>query len=172
MKQVKKILIPVEFSDNADAFFAQALEIAKRYESATLTVVHVNEPILSPEVHSSIVPETPSISCSYFNDRLKQLVSKHSPPQDSAFDCRCVMGSPSRAILDLAAEESFDFIVMSTHGYTGLKHWLLGSVTEKVVREAICPVITFRPTVAVKEGEKPEEEKSMGASLKNLSVVL
>lgn len=172
MRKTKKILIPVEFSDNADAFFVQALDIAKNYEGASITVLHVNEPILSPEIHASIVPETPTISCSYFNERLKQLVDKHTLANGPPFDCRCILGPPSRIILDVAEEESFDLIVMSTHGYKGLKHWLLGSVTEKVVREAICPVITFRPTMKVKQEKAAKEDKPAGLSLKDLSVII
>ena len=54
-------------------------------------------------------------------------------------------GSPDRVVLELAAERSADLIVMGTHGRTGLAHAFLGSVAERVAREADCPVLTTKP---------------------------
>ena len=59
---------------------------------------------------------------------------------------RVVVGIPYRKIVDLAEEEKSDLIVMTTHGRTGLSHLVMGSVTEKIVRTAPCPVLTIRPT--------------------------
>jgi nucleotide-binding universal stress UspA family protein len=56
-----------------------------------------------------------------------------------------VMGSPFRKIVETAEAEHMDLIVMATHGRTGLSHLLIGSVTERVVRTAPCPVLTIRP---------------------------
>ena len=55
-------------------------------------------------------------------------------------------GAPVSGLLKAEAELSIDLVVMSTHGRTGRKHTLLGSVTEQVVRRSICPVLTTRPT--------------------------
>ncbi len=55
-------------------------------------------------------------------------------------------GSPTRELLDCAKQEHVDLIVVATHGYTGVKHMLLGSTTEQVVRLAECPVLTVRAT--------------------------
>lgn len=55
-------------------------------------------------------------------------------------------GAPVSGLLKAEAELSIDLVVMSTHGRTGRKHTLLGSVTEQVVRQSICPVLTTRPT--------------------------
>ena len=55
-------------------------------------------------------------------------------------------GVPVSGVLKAEAEFSADLVVMSTHGRTGKKHMLLGSVTEEVVRRSICPVLTTRPT--------------------------
>jgi len=54
-------------------------------------------------------------------------------------------GAPVSALLKAEAELAVDLVVMSTHGRTGKKHTLLGSVTEQVVRRSICPVLTTRP---------------------------
>ena len=59
---------------------------------------------------------------------------------------RVVVGIPYRKIVEVADEEKSDLIVMTTHGRTGLSHLVMGSVTEKIVRTAPCPVLTIRPT--------------------------
>jgi universal stress protein A len=57
-----------------------------------------------------------------------------------------VVGIPYRKIVEVAADEKLDLIVMATHGRTGFSHLFLGSVAEKVVRTAPCPVLTIRPS--------------------------
>jgi nucleotide-binding universal stress UspA family protein len=59
-----------------------------------------------------------------------------------------VMGSPSQKIVETAETEHVDLILMATHGRTGLSHLLIGSVAERVVRTAPCPVLTIRPPAA------------------------
>lgn len=55
------------------------------------------------------------------------------------------LGNPDENIVEEAKKEAVDLIVISTHGRTGLSHMLMGSVTEKVVRHAPCPVLSIRP---------------------------
>jgi nucleotide-binding universal stress UspA family protein len=62
-----------------------------------------------------------------------------------------VMGTPYREIVRVAAAEEVDLIVMATHGRTGLSHLFMGSVAERVIRTAPCPVLTMRPTAATAE---------------------
>ena len=57
-------------------------------------------------------------------------------------------GSPVEAIVDYASEKKIELIVIATHGRTGLSHVLLGSVAERIVREAPCPVLTIRDSRA------------------------
>jgi nucleotide-binding universal stress UspA family protein len=59
---------------------------------------------------------------------------------------RVLVGIPYRKIVDVTEEEKVDLIVMTTHGRTGLSHLVMGSVAEKIVRIAPCPVLTIRPT--------------------------
>ena len=58
---------------------------------------------------------------------------------------RVVFGRADQAICDLAKDEHFDLVLLATHGLTGLRHFLLGSVAERVVRHAPCPVLTVKP---------------------------
>ena len=61
------------------------------------------------------------------------------------FEHRMVMGDPADEIVKIAHEDNVDLIVMATHGRTGFKRLLMGSVAEEVVRRAECPVFTFKP---------------------------
>ena len=61
---------------------------------------------------------------------------------------RVVVGIPYRRIVEVAADEKVDLIVMATHGRTGFSHLFMGSVAEKVVRTAPCPILTIRPNGA------------------------
>jgi nucleotide-binding universal stress UspA family protein len=67
-------------------------------------------------------------------------------PSESDVQCerRLLMGDPATEIVALAEEENVDLIVMGTHGRTGIKRLLMGSVAEAVVRRASCPVFTYK----------------------------
>lgn len=72
--------------------------------------------------------------------------------------CQAVVGTPSAKIIEVARAENVDLIVMATHGRTGLDHLVMGSVAERVVRMAPCPVLTIRPTAATaSRGRAPAE---------------
>jgi len=60
--------------------------------------------------------------------------------------CRVRKGQPHRSLIEMIEEEDIDFVVMPTHGYQGLSHLLLGSVAERMVRLAPCPILTMRPS--------------------------
>jgi nucleotide-binding universal stress UspA family protein len=79
-----------------------------------------------------------------------ELAQMLSETQGSKVDVarRVVVGTPYRKIVEVAEEEKSDLIVMTTHGRTGLSHLVMGSVAEKIVRTAPCPVLTIRPTSA------------------------
>jgi universal stress protein A len=77
-------------------------------------------------------------------------------PQES----RVGVGKPAEEILRVACEEAVNLIAMGTHGHTGLRHLLLGSVAEEVTRHAPCPVFTIR-----RQGEADEEPRESGARL-------
>jgi nucleotide-binding universal stress UspA family protein len=95
----------------------------------------------------------PSYSGATLLDDLERQASKElaqilPEAQGSGVDVarRVVVGIPYRKIVEVAEEEKADLIVMTTHGRTGLSHLVMGSVAEKIVRTAPCPVLTIRPT--------------------------
>jgi universal stress protein A len=135
----KRILFPTDFSHTGDSALAMATALA-RDTGATLIIAHVEEPPVAyggGEMYYGM-PE-PAL------DEIKQMLSEVKPTDPQVpFEHRLVTGDPAAAIVRLAAEENADMIVMGTHGRTGLKRLLMGSVAEAVVRRATCPVLTYK----------------------------
>lgn len=142
--RLKKILVPVDFSD----FSAKALKYAARFAEqfgATLVLVHVVEPVRYPE-SVLIPPEMEEAN----RERLKLARAslaefvKQQVPAGIATEALTRLGHPFSEIGTAAKECDVDLIVIATHGHTGLKHLFLGSTAERVVRLAPCPVLTVR----------------------------
>ena len=151
MPSTKKILFPTDFSECSDSGLEHATTLAKN-TGASLLIVHVEEPPLAyaggEMYYGAPEPDT---------QVLEEMLKKVRPTDPSVpVEHRLVLGSPAHAICDLAEEEGVDMIVMGTHGRTGLKRLLMGSVAEHVVRWSPCPVLTFKephPEGSPKKGE-------------------
>jgi nucleotide-binding universal stress UspA family protein len=145
MIQISKILCPVDFSKPSDAALQHAEEVARKFE-AELVVAHVVEPVLYPVAYG-----LPPVAPVNYEENAKEAAEKALQPIVSGLNERGVKsrslvesGTASMRICDLAEDEGFDLVVLSTHGYTGLKHVLLGSTAERVVRHCRCPVLTVK----------------------------
>ncbi len=141
MKMFEKILVPLDFSPSSEAALRVARDLARANQGALL-LVHVHELLVSPD-GELVVPSVPDAEPE-FDLRLEAAKLNLVREGGVAVDARCLVGRAAVEIIALAKEESFDLIVMGTHGRTGLKHLLLGSVAEAVVRKASCPVLTLR----------------------------
>lgn len=149
MFKIKKILCPVDFSDLSLSALNAAIEFASTFQ-AELHLLHVFEGYdaisLNPELAMNPMPE--------WLPKLRQLCHEKLaalPGAELAARCRAIVradreGPAIHEILEYAAHEKIDLIVLATHGRTGLKHLLMGSVAENVVRSAPCPVLTIRAT--------------------------
>jgi nucleotide-binding universal stress UspA family protein len=142
---VNNILVPVDFSNYSKDTLAYASEIAQSY-NAQLQVLHIIEETMHPAFSltgkSSIFDLIPGIQddCRKRTEKMvKEVVSKKIKT-----DIFIKGGSAASDIIKYAKENSADLIVIATHGLTGLEHMLLGSVTEKVVRMAHCPVFIVK----------------------------
>jgi len=137
--QVKKILFPSDFSTTSDAAIRFATSLA-RDAGASLLIVHVEEPPAAyggGEMYYGI--PNPD------NSELIKMLEGVVPTDETVpYEHRLVTGDPATEIVRLAEDEKIDLIVLSTHGRTGLKRLLMGSVAEAVVRRAPCPVLTFK----------------------------
>lgn len=135
----KKILLPVDFSTCSNDALPRAAALA-RDQGATLLIMHVQEPPMAygggGMYYGAVDPDLESLQA-----MLEEIV-----PDDPEIpvEYRMEMGEPADAIVRVAQEEEVDIIVMGTHGRTGLKHLLLGSIAEAIVRRAPCPVMTVK----------------------------
>jgi nucleotide-binding universal stress UspA family protein len=147
MMTLKKILVATDFGEASDAALTYGRELAGRF-GATLHVLHVAENVyvttFGAETYAAMAPDLQRELEDAARARLGELVidSDHSgPPTKSVV---LTSSSPAFAIIDYAGEHDVDLIVMGTHGRGALAHLLMGSVAEKVVRLAPCPVLTIR----------------------------
>lgn len=140
---VDRVLAPVDFSD----FSRQGLTLAKEWAAlheASLDVLHVVQQAVVPTVYA---PELGALAMPELVERstagLEEFVAS-APGPEVPVKTHALPGYAASTILDFAREQRSSFIVMGTHGLTGLKRFLIGSVAERVVREAPCPVLTAR----------------------------
>ena len=152
MLPLKKILWPTDFSQPADEGLKIALELANQF-SAELLLVHVVAPL--PAMQGAAAPtgfHIPSVLKELqesANNSLEEIRQAKIPAEIRTRTC-VVTGRPAHEIVRLAAQEKADIIVIPTQGESGWQRFVFGSVAERVVRLADCPVLTIRA---------PEEER-------------
>jgi nucleotide-binding universal stress UspA family protein len=144
MRQLfRRILVPHDLSAHADRALRVAADLA-RAARGRLVVLHV----LAPYPLTGLTPlegvpmVTPADLVTPSRKRLVERVGRVLGRRAASADVRVVVGDPASEIVRTAGRAGS--IVMSTEGRTGLSHLLIGSVAEKVVRHAACPVLTLR----------------------------
>jgi universal stress protein A len=143
---LKKILVPVDFSDASRHALKYAFRLAEAF-SAKLTLLYVFAPPPLPLLPSADVATHSEILRKDLARVQKKLIgfSKAGGPGAVApSECTIRAGVPSHEIVEIAKSEDVDLIVIATHGYTGWKHFCIGSTAERVVRAAPCPVLVVR----------------------------
>lgn len=144
-RRPKQILVPVDYSRHSQLALRYALEMAAPVQ-ARVHLLHVVEETLHPAFYatgkSSIFDFVPDIRRKSLQ-AMRQLVAKAKAPE-AKVTFHVVEGRAAAEIPKWAEDHRVDMIVIATHGLTGLEHLLLGSVTEKVLRTAPCPVFTVK----------------------------
>jgi len=143
--QIKRILVPIDFSANSRAALSTALSLAQ-YFGAELLLLHVVEPvyIAEPNVASTDLTTLLDDQVRIAGEQLAQIdAALGTPGQHARTLVEC--GAPTPVIVEVARRTATDLIVIATHGRTGVSHLLIGSVAERVVRLAGCPVLTVPP---------------------------
>jgi nucleotide-binding universal stress UspA family protein len=146
MSPFSKILVPIDFSDHSTEALRVATAMADAF-SGSLTLVNVFSPPIYPMPEGAFVamPAAYAEVVAAVNKQMEETAAALKRDHPSiAIDTRTLEGVPFREIVGFARKHGFDLIVMGTHGRTGIKHALLGSVAEKVVRKAPCAVLTVR----------------------------
>jgi universal stress protein A len=160
--KVKRILVPTDFSDNALAALDYAVDLAKPFK-ATLTLIHSLEPIYfatpadlyGPAANLGMLIQEQRRAAQEQLARLQKDLGKRRVAVQTLIGT----GPAPRVIVDAAKRRGADLIVMSTHGRTGVSHVLMGSVAEKVVRSASCPVLTVRATARRRAGRRTKAKR-------------
>ena len=155
---VRRIVAPIDFSEHGEAAFKAALWIARSHD-AELDLLHVVEAPVYRQYHEP--RRKPGGSTSLVDrarESLERFILEIEEP-DVPVRIRAVEGIAAPSIAAYAVRADADLIVIATHGLTGLEHFLLGSVTEKVVRTAGCPVLTLKGVPG------PDAHEAMAAGL-------
>lgn len=134
--EIQNILCPVDFSESGDLAFEYACAVARNHD-ASIEILHVAE-------ESAYAEDAPPEGSESYEDRLKHQLTNKAEASGLPVTVRLLRGSPANDIIKYATERKADLIVIGTHGRTGVKHLLLGSVAEHVIRTAPCPVLTVR----------------------------
>jgi nucleotide-binding universal stress UspA family protein len=151
MITAQRFLVPLDFSEDANQALAYAIDLASKL-GARVTLLHVMQ---SPPWGGVDMDGTIPHAYSRFIQHLEAEVAHRMQACLEGVtagglegEMAVVHGIPFQEILDTAKKQQVDLIIMGTHGRTGLQHVLLGSVAEKVVRLAPCPVLVVRqPTL-------------------------
>ncbi len=145
MTLFSKLLVPSDFSDHAKHALAYAIEIARRYD-ARITLLHVHDVVLySLPDGLMLYPATVMAELdTTLHSKLRHLKEDVEQRDFARVDTELGRGPAAPGIVRCAMEGGHDLIVMGTHGRTGIAHALIGSVAERVVRTAPCPVLTIR----------------------------
>ena len=152
--QIKTILVPYDFSEYAAYALTWAGELAKQYQAKVILFHAV--PVLSRTVYPEgmFLLDLSKIETEAMADadkRLREVVAAKG--LTVAVETKAVIGDPMWEICQAAEREHVDLIIMGSHGRTGLAHIVLGSVAERVVRHASCPVLVARKPQAPKQHE-------------------
>ncbi len=153
---IKKVLVPIDFSDYSKSALKYAVSFVKQF-NAELILIYVVEPVIYPPDFSMGQIAIPSVDLEMDKRAVEELskLARKEIPADLKVKTLVKTGKPFIEIIETAAEENTDLIIIATHGHTGVEHILFGSTAEKVVRKAPCPVLTLREPIkgyAFKEG--------------------
>jgi nucleotide-binding universal stress UspA family protein len=142
-KKIEKILVATDFSPTSDRAVEQAMAMARAF-GAELTLLNAwFAPMWAMPDGGAIAPEPETIAkLSHWSEEQLEKVRQRCVAAGVRVRARTVEGPPADAIPRVADEEGYDLIVLGTHGRTGVRHLLLGSVAEHVVRVSRTPVMT------------------------------
>lgn len=159
---IKKVLVPIDFSDYSKNSLRYSINFIRCFK-AELILIYVVEPVIYPPDFSMGQIAVPAVDVEVdkrASEELKKLAKTEVPP-DMKVRTIIKTGKPFVEIVETAAEEDIDLIIIASHGRSGMEHILFGSTADKVIRKAPCPVLTLRDPVkgfSIKEKIRKERE--------------
>lgn len=148
--EIKRIVVPVDYSEHAQATLEYAATLAERF-GASIDVVHVwDRPSYVPDTAVIGKPGEPERSLADLirenaEHEMTEFLKRTKLPPGVTVTHHLVSGEPASAVIKLLEHRDADLVILGTHGRAGVKHLLLGSVAEKLVRLSPIPVITVPP---------------------------
>ncbi|MCP5059669.1 MAG: universal stress protein [bacterium] len=142
--QLRRILVPIDFSEHAEPVLEWAAHLAAEHGSEIILLHAYHLPVEFQQLEGAYLPQD---FWDTVKDEGQQGLATHAEALRSrGIQVRSVVreGYPATVIEEEAAAEGVDLIVLGTHGLSGLKHLLLGSIAERVVQKAPCPVLTVK----------------------------
>jgi len=145
--EVKRILWPTDFSENSAKALPWVVDLADKY-GAEILALNVTEPlnrytILADLTSSNEAQRVFERAREKSAQKLYEICDKHLD-HCRLMDKRVITGDPAEEILKAIKSDDIDLVVMSTHGYSGVKRWAYGSVAEKIMSASPVPVLTIR----------------------------
>ena len=142
--KIRKILVPIDFSDSASNIIEWAAYLARESKSQLVLFHAYHLPVEFQQLEGAYLP--PDFWANVKSEAEASLARYETELRESGHSVESVVreGYAATAIVDEANELGADLIVIGTHGLSGLKHMLLGSVAERVVQKAPCPVLTVK----------------------------
>ncbi|MCW5558967.1 MAG: universal stress protein, partial [Verrucomicrobiae bacterium] len=141
---IRQILVPVDFSEHSRKSIRYALPFAEQF-GAKLVLLHVIEPMVVPGEFAYVPVEPQEMDEQRMAKGREQLqAAAKELAAKVPVETEVRLGRAWKEIAETAKSREVDLLIISTHGYTGFKYALLGSVAEKIVRHAPCPVLVVR----------------------------
>ena len=142
MDNIKKILVPVDLSHASAILLQYASSVAEKF-AARLVFLFVVEDLYSYTglpVEIRLDPYDEGLEA-YARRNMKDFLEENRLRLTGEWESEILVGHPAMEIIDYAAREDIDLIIIGTHGFTGLDRMIFGSVAEKVIKKAPCPVL-------------------------------
>ncbi len=151
MKEIKSILTPIDFSENARIIADAAIYVASKFNASLSFVFVVQEfedytgfmtpPVNMLNLKEEIFESAGQQMNTFLDEKGKECTDAGIP----SIEGKILTGDISEEIMQFASSDKCDLIVMGTHGYKGFERIIFGSVADKVVKNACCPVMTINP---------------------------
>jgi len=152
--EIKKILVPVDLSDASSMLLQYANDMAEKFAARLVFLCVAEDPFsyTGLPVEISLDPLDENVM-QYAQKRMKSFIEENRDQLTCEFESVVLSGHPGRMIIDYAAREGVDLIIIGTHGHSGLDRMIFGSIAENVIKMAPCPVLVINTYQEEKMGK-------------------